>query len=90
LFAFLEHSGVEQTNSISTGTCREAWKDCVDYNPWDTGTRRETLSDMDAVAAMVRAGVALESEGALPATGPHDTPDNAIVRAVGDALRKRL
>jgi formylglycine-generating enzyme required for sulfatase activity len=27
----------------------------LDYNPWDTGTRREALPDMDAVAATVRA-----------------------------------
>jgi hypothetical protein len=26
----------------------------VDYNPWDVGTRREPLSDADAVAAVVR------------------------------------
>jgi hypothetical protein len=26
----------------------------IDYNPWDTGTGRETVSDLDALAAMVR------------------------------------
>lgn len=27
----------------------------IDYNPWDTGTRREGLGDLDAVTAMVEA-----------------------------------
>jgi hypothetical protein len=27
----------------------------IDYNPWDTGTRREGVSDIDAVVAMVKA-----------------------------------
>ena len=27
----------------------------IDYNPWDTGTRREGVSDTDAVVAMVKA-----------------------------------
>ena len=32
----------------------------VDYNPWDVGTRREPLSDIDALAELVRA---VEADG---------------------------
>jgi formylglycine-generating enzyme required for sulfatase activity len=39
----------------------------IDYNPWDTGTRREAVSDADALAGMVRAlgvdGIFLDTMG---------------------------
>lgn len=71
----------------------------VDYNPWDTGTRREGRSDLEALADLVgaieadgifldtmsrgaaefrarldvvRPGVVLEGEGALPLENVHD------------------
>ncbi|MEK7683904.1 MAG: SUMF1/EgtB/PvdO family nonheme iron enzyme [Verrucomicrobiota bacterium] len=53
----------------------------VDYNPWDTGTRREGLPDLDALAALVQA---IDADGIFL-----DTMDRgaAEFRAKLDAVR---
>ena len=35
----------------------------IDYNPWDRGTRREPVSDLDALAELVKA---LDVDGIFP------------------------
>jgi formylglycine-generating enzyme required for sulfatase activity len=80
-------------HALVTKLHSEGLKVFIDYNPWDTGTRREGKEDLEALAEMIasieadgifldtmdrgaktfrarldaaRAGVVLESEGALP------------------------
>jgi hypothetical protein len=57
----------------------------IDYNPWDTGTRREGISDIDAVVATVRAigadGIFLDtmSQGAAEIRGKLDAARPGVV-----------
>ena len=84
------------TSSTSTATCRAACAGLrevvdalhargvrvfIDYNPWDTGTRREGKSDLDALVELVRA---LDADGIFL-----DTMDRgaAEFRAKLDAAR---
>ena len=53
----------------------------IDYNPWDTGTRREGASDVDALAAMVGA---VEADGVFLDTLHHGSGD---LRPRLDAVR---
>jgi formylglycine-generating enzyme required for sulfatase activity len=61
---------------------RRGVKAFIDYNPWDTGTRREGVSDAAALARMVRAigadGIFLDTMTAAPKT----------LRSAVDAARK--
>ena len=52
----------------------------VDYNPWDTGTRREPVSDGESVAAIVRL---LGADGVFLDTMKEAMPD--LVAAAADA-----
>jgi len=53
----------------------------IDYNPWDTGTRREAKTDIDALVEMVRA---LEADGIFLDTLEKGSPE---FRAKLDAAR---
>ncbi len=53
----------------------------INYNPWDTGTRREDRSDLDALAEIVRS---IEADGIFLDTMDHGT---AEFRAKLDAAR---
>ena len=54
----------------------------IDYNPWDTGTRREGTSDVDALAALV---AAIEADGIFLDTLHHGSKD---LRPRLDAVRR--
>ena len=64
----------------------------IDYNPWDTGTRREGLADVDAVVAMVQAlgadGIFLDtmSRGAAELRAKLDAGRKGVVLEGEDAL----
>lgn len=85
--------GLEGMRGVVDQLHRAGVKAFIDYNPWDTGTRREEKSDIDALCEaigsigadgifldtmekgaaefrakldMIRPGVVLEGEGALP------------------------
>ena len=53
----------------------------IDYNPWDTGTRREEVDDAEAVAEVVRT---LEADGVFLDTMKHALPG---LRAAIDGAR---
>lgn len=63
---------------------RRGVKAFIDYNPWDTGTRREAVSDADALVEVVRA---IEADGIFL-----DTMDQgaAALRAKLDAVKPGL
>jgi formylglycine-generating enzyme required for sulfatase activity len=63
---------------------RESVRVFIDYNPWDTGTRREEVSDLDALVEMMRA---LDADGIFL-----DTMDRGAeaFRARLDAVRPGL
>jgi Uncharacterized conserved protein len=46
--------GLEAIKGISDELHRRGKKVYINYNPWDTGTRREGLSDIEALAALVK------------------------------------
>ncbi|MCC6344880.1 MAG: SUMF1/EgtB/PvdO family nonheme iron enzyme [Bryobacterales bacterium] len=54
----------------------------IDYNPWDTGTRREPLSDMDTIASVVEA---IGADGVFLDTMNRGGPE---FRAKLDAVRR--
>ena len=47
--------GLAAIKAIADELHRRGKKVYINYNPWDTGTRREGLSDIEALAAIVRA-----------------------------------
>ncbi|MEB2360992.1 MAG: SUMF1/EgtB/PvdO family nonheme iron enzyme [Bryobacteraceae bacterium] len=47
--------GLEGVRKVSHAFQARGVKVYINYNPWDTGTRRESASDIDAVVAMVKA-----------------------------------
>ena len=52
--------GLESLRKISDQFHKRGVKVFINYNPWDTGTRRENVSDIEALAAMVEA---LDADG---------------------------
>jgi hypothetical protein len=63
---------------------KEGLKVFIDYNPWDTGTRREGKDDLDALAEMVST---LEADGIFLDTLAHGAKE---FRARLDAKRKGM
>ena len=47
--------GLDGIKKISDEIHRRGKKVYINYNPWDTGTRREGISDIEALAAIVKA-----------------------------------
>ena len=47
--------GLEGIRKVSTHLHEKGIKVFINYNPWDTGTRRENISDLEALADMVKA-----------------------------------
>ena len=47
--------GLEAIKGISDELHRRGKKVYINYNPWDTGTRREGMPDIDALAAIIKA-----------------------------------
>jgi len=47
--------GLEGLREVTRAFHARGVKVFIDYNPWDTGTRREEMSDIDALAEMVKA-----------------------------------
>jgi hypothetical protein len=45
--------GLDGLRLLVQGFHRRGVKVFIDYNPWDQGTRREPLSDLDALAELV-------------------------------------
>ena len=56
----------------------------VDYNPWDTGTRREAVSDAEAIAAIVRE---LGADGVFLDTMKRGEPGADLGRSPGSRSR---
>jgi len=74
--------GLRGLRTVVTQLHREGLKVYIDYNPWDTGTRREGTHDLTALAEMV---AALDVDGIFL-----DTMDRGAdaFRAELDAVRK--
>ncbi len=52
--------GLDGLRNVSRLCHKRGVRVFVDYNPWDTGTRRESTNDLDALAALVKA---IEADG---------------------------
>ena len=52
--------GLEGLRELSRAIHKRGVKVFIDYNPWDTGTRREEKSDIDALVGLVKA---IEADG---------------------------
>ncbi|MCC6860418.1 MAG: SUMF1/EgtB/PvdO family nonheme iron enzyme [Bryobacterales bacterium] len=74
--------GLEGLREVSRACHRRGVKVFVDYNPWDRGTRREQVDDIDALVALV---AAVEADGIFLDTMNRGA---AAFRAKLDAARK--
>ncbi|MBI5384736.1 MAG: SUMF1/EgtB/PvdO family nonheme iron enzyme [Verrucomicrobia bacterium] len=73
--------GLEGLRDVSRRCHRRGVKVFIDYNPWDTGTRRESQSDLDVLCSLV---AAIEADGIFLDTMSKGT---AEFRAKLDAAR---
>ncbi len=69
--------GLEGLRDLTRQLHARGVKVFIDYNPWDTGTRREGKPDVDALAEMVKA---IEADGILLDT----------MKQAGEAFRTKL
>src|SRR5208337_463594 len=73
--------GLRAVRSVVRQFHRRAVKVYIDYNPWDSGTRRETVSDSEALSSLVRR---IEADGVFLDTMSEGMGD---LRARLDAAR---
>jgi formylglycine-generating enzyme required for sulfatase activity len=73
--------GLDGLRGVSRRCQARGVKVFLDYNPWDTGTRREGMTDLDALAALVQA---IEADGIFLDTMSRGAPE---FRAKLDAVR---
>ena len=84
--------GLDGIKKISDEIHRRGKKVYINYNPWDTGTRREGISDIDALVAIVKAidadGIFLDTmdSGADEFRGKLDAVRTGVVLESENAL----